>query len=304
MSSLDILKSLYKPYRYTINNGVTIVESTSGKYVIKKQKKDLYSLFSYLENRNFLNFPKIIHNFREEENVFEYIEEDFIPDEQRLLDLADVLSDLHNKTYYYKNITIDTYKEIRENLLSNIKYLKNHFHHLFLLFLKEEFLSPSKYLFMRNYYKINECLNFCENETESWFELVKNSDKERVSVVNNNIKLEHFRENTSKEVLLSWDNYLIDTPILDFVNLYKKEYLKYEFESFLTKYLNNFNLLESEKKLLFILINIPNYFTFDIDDEFMQTKEIRKNIDYIYKSEKLTRPYYFKKETKQSENFD
>lgn len=298
MSSLDILKSLYKPYRYTINNSVTIVESTTGKYVIKKQKKDLYSLFSYLENRGFNNFPKIIHNFREEENVFEYIEEDYVPDEQKLLDLADILSDLHNKTYYYKNTTIDTYKEIRENLLSNIKYLKNHFYHLFLNILKEEFHSPSKYLFMRNYYKINECLNFCESETESWYELVKSSDKERVAVVNNNIKLEHFRENASKEVLLSWDNYLIDTPILDFVNFYKKEYLKYDFENFLTKYLNNFEISESEKKLLFILINIPNYFTFDIDDEFSQTKEIRKNIDYIYKSEKLTRPYYFKDETK------
>ena len=41
MSSLDILKSKYKPYRYTINNNVTIVESSSGKFVIKKQNKDL-----------------------------------------------------------------------------------------------------------------------------------------------------------------------------------------------------------------------------------------------------------------------
>lgn len=295
MSSLDILKSVYKPYRYTLNNNVTIVESSSGNFVVKKQNKDLFTLFNYLSNRGFNHYPEIVHNYRNEENVFEYIKEDFIPSEQKLIDLADLLASLHNKTVYYKKASLDDVKEIYDAIDNNISYLSSYFEALFLSVLKEEFVSPSKYLFARNYYKIKQSLLFCREELSSWYEMVESNDKVRVAIVHNNVSMDHFIYNEQKSALISWDNYKIDTPILDFVHLYQKEYLNFDFSVFLEEYLKQFELLEYEQKLLFILISLPLYFEFE-ENEFTSTKKVKENITYIFNSEKLIRPYYSKEQ--------
>lgn len=295
MSSLDILKSLYKPYRYTLNKNVTIVESSSGKFVVKKQNKDLFTLFNYLENRGFNNFPEIVKNYRNEENIFAYVDEDYIPEEQKLVDLAALLASLHNKTVYYKKVPLDDYKEIYDAIDNNIRYLNSYFEVLFLDICKEEFVRPSKYLFSRNYYKIKQSLNFCKEELDNWYELVKEKDKARVAVVHNNLSMEHFIYNQRNSALISWDNYKVDTPVMDFVQLYQKEYLNYDFSEFLEKYFNYFDLLEDEKKLLFILISLPLYFEF-LDNEFESTKLVKEKMDYIFYTEKLIGPYYPKQE--------
>ena len=166
---------------------------------------------------------------------------------------------------------------------------------MFLNIIKEEFMAPSKYLFARNYYKIKEALNFCKSEVDNWYDLVKDNDKERVVVVHNNLSLEHYIYNQNKSALISWDNYKIDTPVIDIVHLYQKEYLNYDFSAFLTKYLNNFELLDHEKKLLFILISLPIYFDFDNEDELKKVQDTKKYLSYIFTSEKLIRPYYSEK---------
>lgn len=291
MSLLNSLKARYKPYRYTLNKGVTILESTSGNVAVKKSDKDIFALFNYLESRGFNAFPKII-TVKDREYAYEYIDEYNLYDEQKLLDLESLLSSLHNKTTYFKKTTLDNYKEIRENIVTNITYLDNYFNTLFLKLLHKEYHNPAEYLFLRNYFKINEALNFCRTEIDSWFDLVKDNDKERVSVVHNNLSLDHFLEGRDKKAFISWDNYKIDTPILDFVHLYQKEYQNYDFSIFLENYLKHFELLESEKKLLFTLISLPLYFEIN-DFSFAETRNVRKYIDYLYKTEKLIRPYYF-----------
>ncbi|MGN1379836.1 MAG: hypothetical protein ACI4XR_05575 [Bacilli bacterium] len=291
MNSLAYIKSVYKPFRITKNKNVTIIESTEGKFVLKKENKDLYTLFNYLEKRGFTSFPKLVKNFRDEDNLFEFVNEDVIFNEQKLMDLSDVLSSLHNKTVYFKETNIDNYKEIYENIENNIKYLSNYYNTIFLKNLNEEYQSPSNYLYSRNYFKIREALNFCKDELDNWYSLVNDKEKVRVSVVHNNLAMDHFIENRDNSVLVSWDNYKIDTPVLDFVNLYHNEYLNYDFSSFLENYLNTFELLDEEKKLLFILISLPK---FDVIEgtEFEKTKKVHENVLYLYKTEKLIRPYY------------
>ena len=162
---------------------------------------------------------------------------------------------------------------------------------MFLTFLNDEYQSPSKYLFSRNYFKIKEAIKFCSDELENWYNLVQDKENVRVSVVHNNLAMDHFIDNNESPVLISWDNYKIDTPVLDFVTLYHNEYLNYDFSSFLTEYLSTFELLEEEKKLLFILISIPLLVTKG-NTEFENTKKMHENIIYLYKTEKLIKPYY------------
>lgn len=292
--SLEVLKSIYKPYRYTIKGKVTLLETTSGEFVIKPKNKEISKLYSYLLSRGFSSFPSLIDESRKDVNVFEYVEDTPMPLEQKCDDLIDLIASLHNKTCYFKEVSEDTYKEIYEGINGNINYLRSYYDILYETGFKEVYMAPSTYLFMRNYSKISAALDFCQNELDSWYDLVKDETKTRVALIHNNLELSHYLKG-DKECLISWDNYKIDTPILDIVNLYKKEYLKFNFEEELARYMDRFPLLETEKKLLFILIALPPMIKKEPTEE-SRCKEIEKKIDYIFKTEDLIRPYYTKEE--------
>ena len=292
--SLDILKAIYKPYRYTIKGKATILETTSGDFIIKEKNKDLNELYNYLISRGFDNFPKLIDSSRKDLNVFEYVDTINMPKEQMCDDIIDLIASLHNKTSYFKEVSEDKFKSIYEDIKSNISFLKNYYDTMYEIGFSEEFMSPATYLFMRNFYKINAALDFCDREIDEWYELIKGESKIRVSVVHNNLSIEHFLKG-NKEVLISWDNYLIDTPIIDIVKLYKNEYLNMNFSEVLERYFYKFSLLPYEQKLLFVLITMPPEIKMS-NDEFNKCKNISKVIDYVFKTEDLIRPYYAEEE--------
>ncbi len=288
--SLEILKSIYKPYRYTLKGKATLLETTSGDFIIKPKKKDISELYNYLLSRGFDNFPKLIDASRADVNVFEYIESIRMPKEQMCDDIIDLIASLHNKTSYFKEVSEDTYKAIYEDIKSNISYMKNYYDTMFEIGFTAVYPSPSNYQFLRNFSKLNAALDFCSKELDNWYDLIKGETKTRVAVVHNNLSLEHYLK-SNKEVLISWDDYMIDTPIIDLVKLYKNTYLTVNFSEVLERYLYKFPLLEYEKKLLFILITLPPEFK-KCDSELLQCRENSRVIDYVFKTEDLIRPYY------------
>ena len=288
--SLEVLKSIHKPYRYTLRGKATLSETTSGDFIIKHKKKDISELYNYLLSRGFDNFPKLIDASRADVNVFEYIESIRMPKEQMCDDIIDLIASLHNKTSYFKEVSEDTYKAIYEDIKSNISYMKNYYDTMFEIGFTAVYPSPSNYQFLRNFSKLNAALDFCSKELDNWYDLIKGETKTRVAVVHNNLSLEHYLK-SNKEVLISWDDYMIDTPIIDLVKLYKNTYLTVNFSEVLERYLYKFPLLEYEKKLLFILITLPPEFK-KCDSELLQCRENSRVIDYVFKTEDLIRPYY------------
>lgn len=284
--SLEILKAIYKPYRYTIKGKATILETTTGDFIIKPKNKDINELYNYLTNRGFINFPKIIDSSRDEVNVFEYVEDIKLPKEQKCDDLIDIIASLHNKTSYFKEVSEDKFKIIYEDIKKNINYLMNYYNTLYEIGFNEKYSSPSNYLFLRNYYKLNASLKYADSELSNWYELVSKETKIRVSLVHNNLELNHLLNNK----LISWDKYTIDTPVLDIVNLYKKEWQNMNFSECLSRYIYKFPLLEYEKKLLFILLSLPPPLE-KFDSEFKKCQNISNLINYIFKTEELIRPY-------------
>ena len=284
--SLEILKTIYKPYRYTIKGKATILETTTGDFIIKPKNKDINELYNYLTNRGFINFPKIIDSSRDEVNVFEYVEDIKLPKEQKCDDLIDIIASLHNKTSYFKEVSEDKFKIIYEDIKKNINYLMNYYNTLYEIGFNEKYSSPSNYLFLRNYYKLNASLKYADSELSNWYELVSKETKIRVALVHNNLELNHLLNNK----LISWDKYTIDTPILDIVNLYKKEWQNMNFSECLSRYIYKFPLLEYEKKLLFILLSLPPSLE-KFDSEFKKCQNISNLINYIFKTEELIRPY-------------
>jgi len=289
-STEDILKDIYKPYRHTIKGKARILETTSGNYVVKEKKRDLKNLFDYLNSRSFNAYPKLLEHNRSDVNVIEYIEELDIPKEQKAIDLIKVIGLLHQKTTYYKSVSLDTHQEIYEMIDGNIAYLRAYYDHLFEFNFSKLYMSPSEYFLIRNYSKIKAALDFCKKEIDLWFDIVKTENKQRVCTIHNNLSLDHFLEN-DQSYLISWEDSKTDSPVLDMVNFYKNEYFDLDFESLMTRYFEKNPFSESEKKLFFVSISLPPKIEI-LDSEFLTVKNVRDGLDYLFKTEMLVRPYY------------
>ncbi len=286
--ALELLKREFKPYRLTKKKSITIIDSTSGTFVVKEKKDNkVAEAYEYLKSRNFDYFPKLALEDREDINVFEYIEDIPMPKEQKAIDMIDLVSLLHSKTTYFKEVTLDKYQEIYENLKDNIIYTKNYYDFLYEKLIEEVYPSPSHYLLMRNIYKIFEALDYCTNELDNWFDNTKNELKTRVAFIHNNLETDHFIKNT-REYLISWEHSKIDSPILDLINFYQKEYMNLNFEPILDRYLRSYPLSSHEKHLFFIVISIPPLINLE-GIEINVTKEIRKKLDYMFKTENLVK---------------
>ena len=292
MNKLDSIKSLYKPYRYTIKGKCTILETTNGNFVIKKKESatNIPSIFNYLKSRDFNYFPLIYENNRDDEYIYEYIEDSGIYNPQKSEDLINLVGLLHSKTSFNKEVSEENYKEIYENVYNNIMYLEDYYLKYYDLFLKQIYPSPSEYEFLRNYSKIKFALNFSQNELDKWYDLVKEKKNQRVCLVHNNLSLDHYLKN-DKEYLISWDKAKFDTPILDLVKLYQNNFWDLEFNTLYKKYLNISSLGEDEQLLFFILISLVPEIKF-IGTEFEICKNMREKLDYVYKTEEFLKPYY------------
>ena len=201
MNSIELLANIYKPYKISYKGSTKIFKCTSGNYVIKNKKdKDIKELYSYLNSRNFTYYPKLIEDNRSDINVFEYIEDYSIDDEQKLNDLLNLVSLLHNKTSYYKEITNDKIKSIYEELLGRVEYIEDYFNKLIFDVEDNVFMSPSSNMLLINSTKVFDSLTFIKKEIDKWYQISIDKNKMRVCLLHNN--LEKFQLNDSEMELL------------------------------------------------------------------------------------------------------
>lgn len=287
----EILKKCdIKPCRYLKSGKATFVDTQIGRFVVKEKKRN-DEIFKYLNSRSFNYYPKIISDDNEYE-VMEYVDEINYPKEQKILDMINLVSLLHNKTTHYKEIDFDDYKKIYEDILNNIEYLDSYYSDYITLIDSKVFMSPSQYLLARNISKIFDALGFAKKQVEEWYKLVKDKTKQRLVVLHNNLELNHFLKNDNA-YLISWDKAKYGIPIFDLYILYKHHALDFDFADILNQYEKNYPLQEDERKLFFILIALPNKIDFN-RKEYELTKIISKEMDILYKTEKLISPYYAK----------
>ena len=272
-----------KPLRYIKKGKVYIVENNEKKYIIRKNNKnDL--LYNYLNSRSFDYYPKII---KKDNNymLVEYLDDIETPKEQKIIDLVNLVSLLHSKTTYYKETTKDDFKQIYEDIKSNIDYLKMYYDSIMRIIESKVYFSPSEYLLARNISEIYKSLYFCENKIEKWYQLTSNNNKQRYVLLHNNLDLSHFIEN-DKFYLINWDKSKTGLPIFDLYKLYKKHHIDFEFSEVLNEYEKNYTLKEEEKLLFFILISLPEELNLN-NNEYDKCITISNEIDRLFKSEKL-----------------
>lgn len=287
------------PYRYTIKKNATIVDADDGHFVFKKRTLENKNeeLFKYLKSRNFLYFPNLI-NRDDQYDVYQYVEDVTTPREQKALDMMYLLSMLHNKTTFYKDADDDEFKAIYEDTIKDIEYIHNYYTDVITNIEKSIYMSPSDYLIARNISKIFDTIMFSRREIENWYELIKGKHKKRVATLHNNLDLDHLVRN-DELYLLSWDKSRQDMPFLDFLEFYNRYALEFDFDELLRVYESKYQLLKEERILMFVLMSIPKKLEFKTS-EIERCREVRKFLDYIYKTEMLITPYYSPEDNKES----
>jgi len=282
-------KKCIKPLRYEKNGKVYIIDCNDGRFILKKRKNNNEDLYKYLQSRSFDYYPNILDQ-DEEYIITEYLEDISIPNEQKIIDLVDLVGLLHSKTTHYKETTQDDYKKLYEDINGNIEYLYYYYDNLMNTIENHIYMSPHEYLLARNISKIYEMLEFCKEKVEEWFNYVKDKTKQRYVVLHNNLELSHFIKN-DRSYLINWEKAKIDLPIFDIYKLYKKHYLDFEFSEVLKNYENNYPLNEEEKLLFFILISLPEKLNLE-KNEYNNCVIISNEIDRLYKSSNLVSFYY------------
>lgn len=286
------------PKRYTIKKNATIIDADDGHFVFKKRtsNNDNVKLFKYLRSRSFQYIPTMI-DYDDEYDVYRYVEDIDIPREQKALDMMYLLSLLHNKTTFYKDVDEDDYKEIYENTIKDIEYIYNYYTDIITIIEQSIYMSPSDYLLARNISKVFEAIMFSRREIDSWYEIVKNKRKKRIVTLHNNLDLDHLIHN-EELYLLSWDKSRQDMPLFDILDFYNRYALEFNFDELLKIYESKYPLLEEERLLLFIKMSIPRRINIK-DREIEKCSEVRELLDHIYKTEILITPYYTPKDVKE-----
>ena len=281
MKTLDevLKRNSIIPIGYFKKGNVTIVSTNKKKYVIKEGKID-NKVLECLNSRNFKYKPQITidGNYL----IEEYIEDIDTTDEQKVLDLVRILSLLHKQTTFYKEISVYDYKTLYEELLNNYDYLYKYYIDHINNIDNKIIYSPSDYIFSRSIscilYSIDKGIEYIN----SWYKKIKDIDSIKVSVIHNNLELNHFINN----YLISWDKSKIDIPIYDIYKLYNKYYSEFSFNDLLKEYEKEYPLSDYEKELLFILVLMPNKIDFN-DSEYNICVSISNEVDRLYKSDEL-----------------
>lgn len=258
------------------------------KFVVRKNKTNIYDYLSY---RNFNNYPNL--KIDDGYEIVEYIDEIDIPKEQKMIDLIEVISSLHKKTNYYKKITDNIVDNIYKEIKQNIEEIKNYYDQLMLEAESSVYMRPSYYLLARNISNIYKVIIDVSNNLEKWYKDISELKSIRVSIIHNNLSLEHFINNK----VISWDKSKISIPIYDLVKLYKNTYNEYDWVELINIYENNFLLREEEHLLFELLVSIPNKVVIT-NIEIDNVIKINEELNYI----KLTNNFISNKNFKYTKN--
>ena len=225
-----------------------IIDTKEKKLVLRPNKTKIYE---YLKYRNFNNIPSMYIDSGYE--FIDYIDEIDIPVEQKMIELITVISILHKKTTYYKKISEMNIENIHDDIVNKINSVKEYYDELIYKAENTIYMSPSQYLLARNISNVYNAIKYCNKSLDKWYSIIKKEDRTRVSVLHNNLKLEHFING----ILINWDKSKIGIPVFDLYKLYNNTYNEYDWNELINIYNHHYKLKEDELLLFNILISIP-----------------------------------------------
>lgn len=280
---MNDLKDLVSSFNLRINKckyckNIRIVDTDKGQFVIKKNKNNNSELYRYLQTKNFNNFLNL-YDYNSYYEIYPYIDEITLSNEEKAIDIIYLISILHNRTTFYKNIELDTIKAIYEDINNKLSYLTNYYDNLRMVLEESRYPSPSNYLLLRNISVVFRSIDSSKYFIDRWYNTIKDKESFRVVTIHNSLELDHLLK-SDDTYLISWDKSCRASPIYDLLSFYKNAYDKVEFSSLFEMYNSKCSLSKEEIYLLFSLLLVPNKVELS-NTEIINTKEVYKLTNYL-----------------------
>ena len=272
-----------KKYEF-YKNAVIYKDENDNKHVVKENKDDALKIYNYLNYRGFSYLPKLEY-LDKDIYIYKYEEDLEMPKEQRMSDLIKTSALLHNKTVYYKDISVDEVKELYEYLSNKIVNTYNYYDDIMNIIESNIYMSPSSYMLARNCSMIFNCLEFSKNMLDDWYKKMEKTSKKRIVLLHNNLNIRHLIRN-DENILISWNNSKRGLPIYDFINLYKNNFADYDFNELYYEYKKRFPLTKEEEMLIFIYLFIPDKLNLT-KSEMAKTIDVARLCNYLVTTDKL-----------------
>ena len=285
---------------YEEKNNIRIIDTDKGKYVIKPKRNYDNGLYQYLVNKNF-NYILEREEFNDYE-VYPYINEVETPSPEKAIELVYTLSILHNKTIYYREVSIDKVKELYEKKQKEINYLEHYYHDMQDMIEQKVYMSPGEYLLIRNMSMIYSALGYSKMKLDEWYEYKIKQKKERIVLLHNKPCIDHFLMGNQR-FLISWNDYKRDIPIYDFLYFYKHDYMNLEMSTLFDIYKSKFYFTKDEKLLFLSLISIPEKVTFS-NSNYINCLNVHKLVKYVAKTRDFTLKENEEKEKEYHDEFN
>ncbi len=281
----ELLKKYHlTPLGYRTIGKNRIVSTSQGDFFIKKKtREDKNNLYHYLSSRSFPYFVPPYNEIEEDEyEIYPWIREVDTPLEQKAIDFIYLLSLLHNKTTFYKEVSLDEIKEIYETLDEKIYYLDHYYHSIQDVIESHIFMSPSEYYLILHISAIYQALYFSKIKLEEWYKIMEEKRSMRYVMVYNNVDLSHLIE-SDNPLFISWDKAKVDMPINDLYLLYEHLCPKFDFSHLLELYQSKYPLTKEEELLLEVWISIPDKYEM-LDNEYQNAKQVYRIYQKIKRS--------------------
>lgn len=273
MSKFNISKCSYI-------HGDKFIETPRGKFIITPKSNDKVKIFRYLEQRDFPFFLPMENSISDSYELYPYVEDDILF-EDKAIDLVHILSLLHIKTTSYQEVAMDSVKKMYEDISNKIEQLDAYYHKLHDDIEAHIYMAPDEYLLVRNISLLYENLFLSKRYLDDWYDLKKDSTRERVVLLHKQPCLSNFVDRKTP-YFIHWDLSEKGYPISDFLYFFKQHYSILEMNSLFQIYQSKFQFTKDEMYLFFSLLLLDCEISFS-SDHYKNTILVHESIFYSSK---------------------
>ena len=273
MSDLKIRRCFYI-------HGEKVIDTSEGEFLVTPKCNDKMKIFSYLEQRDFPFFLPMENSSRDSYEVYPYVEDD-MESSDKAVDLIHILSLLHIKTTTYREVVMDSIKEMYEELSKEIDDLNSYYQQLQDEIESHIYMAPDEYLLIRNISLLYENLNLARGYLEEWYQTKKDATQERVVFLHKQPCLHHFVDKKTP-YFTNWDLSEKGYPVYDFLYFFKNHYQTLEMNSLFQMYQSKFQYTRDEFLLFFCLLLLNSSISLSYG-HYKNTILVHQHILYSYK---------------------
>lgn len=175
------------------------------------------------------------------------------------------LAYIHTNSFFNYNVNHDYFDKQINDISNIIEERLNYYDAIMSNYEVMEYRTPSGWIFVLNYCRIEDSLKRARRYLNEYKEYVYNNDNIRLCLIYNNFNYQHIL--MKQRCLISIDKVSINLCIYDIFNMYQQvPDLLFDLDSVSLYYLSKVNLLKEEKLLLACLLCIVPYIELEKDE--------------------------------------